>query len=79
VDLYALGIVLFELLAGKPPFTEGEVTYHHLHTKPEFPSAKRKEISEELQKIVMQLLEKDPDRRFQNAKDVKVSLEAVSV
>ncbi|HLG20307.1 MAG TPA: protein kinase [Bdellovibrionota bacterium] len=79
IDLYALGIVLYELLVGKPPFTEGEVAYHHLHTPPKPLDQLRQGIPGELQGIVSKLLEKNPATRYGTAAEVQVALELLSL
>ena len=65
-DLYSLGTVAYFLLTGKPLF-DGEspwkILMQHLTTKPSSPSQTRQQpISEDLETLIMQCLEKDPDR-----------------
>ncbi|MGO9782549.1 MAG: protein kinase domain-containing protein [Streptosporangiaceae bacterium] len=70
-DLYALGCVLYELLAGRPPFTGDRLADQHLHEVP-FPLlAHAPHIPTELEEITLRLLEKEPDRRPANAAIVR--------
>ena len=62
-DMYALGVTMFLLLAGRPPFTgtDVELQHHHTNTRPpELPS----DISAPTSTLVRRLLGKLPDRRF---------------
>ena len=81
VDLYALGCVGYWLLTGKLIF-EGrnvvEVMYHHAHTPPPRPSTRSElPIPAHLEDLVMECLEKDPERRPASAEAVSTRLEAV--
>ena len=71
-DVWALGIVMFEMLTGAVPFrgTYQEATFHAIKNEP-LPSlrALRPDIPIELERIVMKALEKDPAKRFQNARE----------
>jgi serine/threonine-protein kinase len=66
-DIYALGCVAYWLLTGQTVFTEDSVVGHllaHAHKTPETPSKRvEKPIPPELERIVMQCLEKEPARR----------------
>ena len=73
-DVYALGCVLYELLCNRPPFTEGELSYHHVHTTPEDPRNYREEVSEELAAIVLKCLNKAPEDRYESADAVSQAL-----
>jgi eukaryotic-like serine/threonine-protein kinase len=71
-DLYATGVVLFELLTGQRPFEAEEssdVFRMHLRAKPPKLSAKLDSgrFSAELEAVLARALEKDPERRFQSA------------
>ena len=76
-DLYALGLVLYELVTGKHPFAEGDAAYHHIHTAPKPPKALRPEIPDELNGIIMRALEKDAKKRFDDARQLAVALRQV--
>lgn len=79
-DLYSVGAVGYYLLTGTPLF-EGsnllEIGAHHLHTPPEPPSERVKvAIPEDLEKVVLRCLEKDPADRPASARELKDALEA---
>ena len=68
-DIYALGVVMYYLLAGKLPFSGANtlsVIYQIVNTDPEPPSAHREGISPELDAIVMKAMEKDAAKRYAN-------------
>jgi serine/threonine protein kinase len=69
-DLYALGATLFELVTGRPPFTEGDITFHHRHTPPPDPRERVPELAPEWAELLAALLAKDPDRRPASADEV---------
>ena len=67
-DIYALGVVMYQLLAGRLPFiaaSTASMTYQIVHTDPEPPSKHRLGISPELDAIVMRAMSRDVSGRYQ--------------
>jgi hypothetical protein len=77
-DLYAVGCTLFELLTGRPPFTDGEILYHHIHTKPPKPSDFEKTLSAELDQLVMDCIQKDAKDRVESAQVIRERLRGLN-
>ena len=80
VDIYAVGVLAYELLAGRPPFTGApqSVLTAHIMTPPEPIAKLRPELSPALSAIVMKCLEKDPVARFESADELLIEFEALT-
>ena len=77
VDLYAVGCTLFEVFTGRPPFVDGEILYHHLHTEPPKPSQFLAGIPPLLDATIMACIAKDKENRFRSAAALGASLAKV--
>jgi serine/threonine-protein kinase len=79
-DLYAIGIVLYEMLAGRVPF-DGEsavtIALKQVSEAPVPPSAYNAAVTAELDAVVLRALQKDPDQRFADAEEFIAALEMV--
>ncbi len=76
-DLFSLGVVLYEVLAARLPFTgtsATEVIDHILHSEPAAVSRLNPNAPAELERIVRKCMEKDRDRRYQSARELAIDL-----
>ena len=77
-DLYSLGVVLYEMIAGKPPFTADTstaVAVKHVQERPLAPSLLGVSIVESLEAIILKLLAKNPANRYPKAEDLRADLQ----
>ncbi len=77
-DLYSFGVILYELFTGSLPFDNDEpleLVYAHVAKNPEEPKQLNKNIPQPVSDIIMMLLSKNAEERYQSAFGVKADLE----
>jgi tetratricopeptide (TPR) repeat protein len=81
-DLYSVGVILYELLTGECPF-QGDTAISkvvaRLQVKPIAPRTRNPEIPPYLERIILKLMEVDPELRYQTAEDVLLDFEREQV
>jgi len=78
-DLYAVGLILYEMLTGDVPFTADStlaMMYQRVKEKPKNPKAVVPELPDYLVRVILRCLETDPAARYQSAREVLVDLRA---
>ncbi len=81
-DIYSLGVLIYEMLAKRPPFTGNNpvaVAYKQVHEYPVPPSAHRKDIPKRLELIVLKALKKNRKERYRSIEEMLQDLDTVNV
>jgi serine/threonine protein kinase/tetratricopeptide (TPR) repeat protein/TolB-like protein len=77
-DLFSLGVVFYEMATGHRPFSganANETIDQILHARPEALARLNYNVTTELERIILKCLEKDPEHRFQSAKELRLDLQ----
>jgi serine/threonine-protein kinase len=81
-DVYALAVVLYEMLTGSPPF-EGETPTRtilaHAYDAPPTPRTRNPNLSEQTERVLLKALAKDPNDRYQRAGELVHALKVASI
>ena len=79
-DIYSLGIIIYEMLTGQVPF-EGDTPFtigvKQKSETPKDPKSLNAQIPQDLSRLILKCLEKDKDRRYHNADEMKANLEKI--
>jgi tetratricopeptide (TPR) repeat protein len=80
-DIYSAGAVLYEMATGKHPYAETtgpQLIARILDQAPSRPTSRNRRISPALESIILKAIDRDPDRRYQSAREMRIDLERLS-
>ena len=80
IDIYALGVIMYELATGKVPFLGSNylsIISQVLNDEPPPPRQLRRDLSEEVEAIILKSLDKDRDRRYRDVQELLADITAV--
>lgn len=70
-DIYSVGILMYEILTGSPPFITGDISYQQVNKDPVPPRAVNSVIPEDVNGFILKCLAKLPEQRFDTATEAK--------
>ena len=80
-DIYSLGVMLYEMATGKPPFdaeTPIAIVFKHIQEPLPPPAALNPDLPEAVERVILKALAKDPADRFQTAREMVAALQAAT-
>lgn len=81
-DMYSLGVVMYEMVTKRPPFTGDNpvaIAYKQVHELPVPPSVRRKDIPKRLELIILKALKKDKKDRYRSIEEMLENLDSVDI
>lgn len=73
-DIYSLGCSFYRMVAGRPPFIQGDIYYHHLHTPPVPPKKHNQNVSDVLNQVILTAMEKEKEKRYKTVPELLKAL-----